>query len=132
MPKLRRRELRQRGQCEKFSTYILGRSFVVESDHKPLVPLLNTKHLDNLPPRILRFRFRPAKYDYIAQHVPGKLLYAADARSRAPTQEESGEELQEEVEAYMWIMSLCHLYLLQLIDCRHTGRHKWRMLSAQK
>ena len=26
--------------CEKFSTYILGRSFVVESDHKPLVPLL--------------------------------------------------------------------------------------------
>ena len=70
--------------CEKFSTYILGRSFVVETDHKPLVPLLNTKHLDNLPPRILRFRLRLAKYDYIAQHVPGKLLYAADALSRAP------------------------------------------------
>ena len=87
--------------CEKFSTYILGRSFVVESDHKPLVPLLNTKHLDNLPPRILRFRLRLAKYDYIAQHVPGKLLYAADALSRAPTQGESEEELQEEVEAYV-------------------------------
>ena len=87
--------------CEKFSTYILGRSFVVESDHKPLVPLLNTKHLDNLPPRILRFRLRLAKYDYIAQHVPGKLLYVADALSRAPTQGESEEELQEEVEAYV-------------------------------
>ena len=87
--------------CEKFCTYILGRSFVVETDHKPLVPLLNTKHLDNLPPRILRFRLRLAKYDYIAQHVPGKLLYAADALSRAPMQGKGEEELQEEVEAYV-------------------------------
>ena len=87
--------------CEKFSTYILGRSFVVESDHKPLVPLLNTKHLDNLPPRILRFCLRLAKYDYIAQHVLGKLLYAADALSHAPMQGRSEEELQEEVEAYV-------------------------------
>ena len=87
--------------CEKFRTYILGRSFVVETDHKPLVPLLNTKHLDNLPPRILRFRLRLAKYDYIAQHVPGKLLYATDALSRAPMQGKSEEELQEEVEAYV-------------------------------
>ena len=44
---------------------------------------------------------RLAKYDYIAKHVPGKLLYAADALSRAPTQGESEEELQEEVEAYV-------------------------------
>ena len=28
--------------CEKFSPYILGRSFAIETDHKPLVPLLNT------------------------------------------------------------------------------------------
>ena len=30
--------------CEKYSTYILGRPFLVESDHKPLVPLLNMEH----------------------------------------------------------------------------------------
>jgi len=30
--------------CEKFCTYILGKPFQVETDHKPLVPLLNTKH----------------------------------------------------------------------------------------
>ena len=47
--------------------------------------LLNTKHLDCLPPRILRFRLRLAKYDYTVVHIPGKLLYAADALSRAPT-----------------------------------------------
>ena len=41
--------------CEKFSTYILGKKFMIEMDHKPLIPLLGTKHLDNLPPRVLRF-----------------------------------------------------------------------------
>ena len=87
--------------CEKFSTYVLGRPFLIESDHKPLVPLLNTKHLDDLPPRVLRFRLRLAKYEYVAHHVPGKLLYVADALSRAPSEEEGDNELQEEVEAYV-------------------------------
>ena len=73
----------------------------MESDHKSLVPLLNTKHLDDLPPQVLRFRLRLAKYDYVAHHVPGKFLYAADALSRAPSREEGDQELQEEVEAYV-------------------------------
>jgi len=42
--------------CEKFTDYVLGRKFQIETDHKPLVPLLNTKQLDSMPPRILRFR----------------------------------------------------------------------------
>ena len=42
--------------CGKFSAYILGWHFEIESDHKPLIPLLNSKALDNLLPRILRFR----------------------------------------------------------------------------
>ena len=36
--------------CSKFSNYILGRPFLIETDHKPLVPILSTKHLDDLPP----------------------------------------------------------------------------------
>ena len=36
--------------CKKFSNYILGRPFLLESDHKPLISLLNMKHLDDLPP----------------------------------------------------------------------------------
>ena len=35
--------------AEKFSMYLLGRSFHMETDHKPLVPLLSTKSLDTLP-----------------------------------------------------------------------------------
>ena len=41
--------------AEKFSMYLLGRTFQMETDHKPLVPLLSSKNLDALPPRVLRF-----------------------------------------------------------------------------
>ena len=34
--------------CEKFTDYILGRKFLIETDHKPLVPLLNLKQLDSM------------------------------------------------------------------------------------
>ena len=85
--------------CEKFSTYLIGREFEMETDHKPLVPLLGSKHLDDLPPRILRFRLRMGRYAYTICHVPGKLLYTADTLSRAPTSPaEAARELEEEVE----------------------------------
>ena len=41
--------------CKKFSAYILDKKFMIKADHKPPVPLLGTKHLDDLPPRVLRF-----------------------------------------------------------------------------
>ena len=87
--------------CEKFTDYILGRQFEIETDHKPLVPLLSTKHLDNLPPRVLRFRLRLARFDYTISHVPGKHLYTADTLSRAPVAGSDDNSLQEEVEAFV-------------------------------
>ena len=44
--------------CDKFAEYILGKQITIETDHKPLVPLLGTKRLENMPPHILRFRLR--------------------------------------------------------------------------
>ena len=35
--------------CDKFSTFIIGKHFEIETVHKPLVPLLSSKHLDTLP-----------------------------------------------------------------------------------
>ena len=70
--------------CEKFLSYLLGKRFVIETDHKPLVPLLGTKHLDTLPPRALHFRLRLDRYDFLIHHTPGKELYTADTLSRAP------------------------------------------------
>ena len=90
--------------CEKFSTYILGKHISIDTDHKPLVPLLGNKHLDNLPPRVLRFRLRLMRFSYSIQHVPGKLLYTADTLSRAPLREESDPQTlqkQYEVESFI-------------------------------
>ena len=46
------------------ANYIIGLKIIIETDHKPLVPLFGTKNLDSLPPRILRFRLRLARFDY--------------------------------------------------------------------
>ena len=88
--------------CDKFSVYLLGKHFDIETDHKPLVPLLSSKPLDNLPPRILRFRLRMMKYDFSISHVPGKSLFTADTLSRVPTTNTSDDSvLQEETEAFV-------------------------------
>jgi len=62
----------------------LGKPIAIESDHKPLVPLLNTKNLDALPPSVLRFRLRLMDFNYAMRHVPGKSLYTVDMLSCAP------------------------------------------------
>ena len=87
--------------CEKFSDYILGSRFEIETDHKPLVPILSSKHLNDLPPRVLRFRLRMAKFDYRISHVPGKLLYTADTLSRDPILEQEQTITQEEMEMFV-------------------------------
>ena len=38
--------------CERFNDYLLGTTFHIHIDHKPLVPLLSTKNLDELPTHI--------------------------------------------------------------------------------
>ena len=70
--------------CEKFNDYILGLKFCILTDHKPLISLLGTKSLDQLPARIQRFRMRFMKYDYDIEHVPGKDLVVSDTLSRSP------------------------------------------------
>ena len=50
---------------KKLSTYILGKSFLIETDHEPLVPLLGTKCLDNMSPRILQFYLQLARFDFM-------------------------------------------------------------------
>ena len=90
--------------CEKFSTYILGKHISIETDHKPLVPLLGSKHLDNLPPRVLRFRLRLMRFSYSIQHVPGTLLYAADTLSRAPLRGNNSDPRALEKQNYLLLL----------------------------
>ena len=89
--------------CEKFSDFLIGMKFSIETDHKPLISLLGSKAISDLPPRIQRFRMRLMRYEYEIYHVPGKNLYTADALSRSPQRgmSKEDEEFQTVVEAYV-------------------------------
>ena len=78
---------------ERFSEYILGAPFTIETDHKPLVPLLTTKELHKMPPRIQRFRLRLMRFNPEVIHVSGKQQLTADALSRAPASVPSVEDI---------------------------------------
>ena len=88
--------------CEKFNDYVLGTEFTLETDHRPLVPLLSSTDLSKLPPRILRFRLRMARYSPEVKYVQGVHQNTADALSRAPTSTPTWEDLKlvEEVEEH--------------------------------
>ena len=74
----------------------------METDHKPLVPLLSSKNLDALPPRVLRFRLRLMRYDFTIAYTPGKHLCIPDTLSRAPIpSSDDSVDLQKSVEAFI-------------------------------
>ncbi|XP_048586619.1 uncharacterized protein K02A2.6-like [Nematostella vectensis] len=81
--------------CEKFSDYILGTPFTLETDHRPLVPLLSSTDLSKLPPRVLRFRRRMARYSPEVTYVQGVHQNTADALSRAPTSSPTPQDLKQ-------------------------------------
>ena len=68
---------------ERFSDYVLGLDFTMETDHKPLVPLLSTVELCKMPPHIQRFRLHLMRYNPRVVHVTGKNQITTDALSRA-------------------------------------------------
>ena len=69
--------------CLKFDQYILGMKSTIETDHKPLIPLLSEKSLDRVPPRIVRFRLALMRYHFKIKHIPGKENQIADCLLRA-------------------------------------------------
>uniref|UniRef100_A0A3B3XMK2 ribonuclease H n=1 Tax=Poecilia mexicana TaxID=48701 RepID=A0A3B3XMK2_9TELE len=61
--------------CEKFGRYLYGlNSFTLQSDHKPLIPLINSKDLHSVPLRCQRLLLRMMRYNPTAVYVPGKEL----------------------------------------------------------
>jgi hypothetical protein len=54
-------------------------SFELVTDHKPLVPILNSYSLDKLDnPRLLRLRLKMQRYSFVVRWVPGKQKSDAD------------------------------------------------------
>ena len=73
----------------KFHQYLYGRSFIIKTDHQPLLALLGgDKALPlTVSPRILRYRLKLAGYQYKMVHVAGRSMSNADGLSRLPLPE---------------------------------------------
>ena len=85
----------------------MGAKFTIETDHKPLVPLLSTTHLHSLPPGVLRFQLWLDHFSYNICYVPCKNLCTAATLSRALKAEPAPNSVafQNELEAYMHLIS---------------------------
>ena len=55
--------------CQKFDYYLVGTTFQLETDHKPLVKLLGESDLSELPLRCQRFKLRLMRYDFSIYQV---------------------------------------------------------------
>ena len=67
--------------CQRFSTYLLGRSFITESDHKPL-EMIAMKNLTNALPHLQRMLLEIQRYDVTIKYRLGAQMQLADALSR--------------------------------------------------
>ena len=88
--------------CEHFTQYLYGGpQFTLHTDHKPLIPLINTRDLGNVPLRCQRLLIRLLRYNVHAVYVPGKDMTVADALSRAPISEAEPilKDTQQDTEA---------------------------------
>ena len=75
--------------CQCFNTYVLGRPFTVESDHKPL-EMIHQKSLASAPHRLQRMLLQLHRYDTTIRYRPGQEMLLTDVLSRYPSQA-SGE-----------------------------------------
>ena len=77
----------------KCRNYLLGVSFKVKTDHKPLLGVINGRDLDavnNL--RLQRILSKLLGFQFTVEYVPGKLNEIADALSRSQVFQPEKEE----------------------------------------
>ena len=87
--------------CERFERYLIGlEHFVVLSDHKPLIPIINKKDIPDTPIRCQRMLIRLMRFNLTTIHTAGKNLVVADTLSRAPLSTTEGHR-QSEIEAHI-------------------------------
>jgi hypothetical protein len=84
----------------RFRQYMYGQSVIVETDHKPLVGLLD-KPIASCSPRIQRMRLQLQRFDFKLVYKPGKDLFIADTLIRAPSphlfQDDTTQGCEEQV-----------------------------------
>ena len=86
--------------CERFHSYIYGRTTNVETDHLPLIAI-SKKPLCDAPPRLQRLLLRLQKYNCTLSYTPGKHLVIAGTLSRAFSPREVPRTTEEDVQIHV-------------------------------
>ena len=83
--------------CQWFSTYLLGRNFIAESDHK-LLEMIAMKNLTNALPHLQRILLELQRYDVTIKYRPGAQMQLANALSHCPARASSEIKLDMQVD----------------------------------
>ena len=67
--------------CEKFHSYLYGRSIVVKTDHR-LLEQIHKRNLMQVPPSLQRMMLYLQLYDCVVKYLPGGEMVTADTLSR--------------------------------------------------
>jgi hypothetical protein len=69
--------------CKKFHYYVYGRRIIIQTDHLPLISIMQ-KDINSIPSRRLQcIKLKLSRYNVTLVYVPGKKMFFADALSRA-------------------------------------------------
>ena len=99
----------------KFRYYLLGRNFILRTDHKPLLGLFGKekKIPENANARLTRWSIFLSQFQYDLVHKSGKANCVADALSRLPIQDEFSHNVPTE---YVKMIELVENYNLSFKD----------------
>ena len=140
-PQIQRYSATERELCamrwaiKNLRPFLLGRKFIVFSDHQPLVYLQNMKLIDN---RIARTLEDLAPYEFEIRYLPGRDNIVSDALSRAPLSLEMNSEDPNMADYYIPPNSSVHLMpgggnsLFQALSTAFYGNDKQHLEIREK
>ncbi len=112
--------------CEHFHTYLYGRTFELETDHRPLEHLFNPKPRPTgkpPPARIERWILRLQEYDFKVIYRPGR-SNLADSLSRLPLATTKVSSMESCAERYV-----CNL-VEEMTPCAYGNQRNQGSLSS--
>ena len=74
---------------EKWHKYVNGRPFIIETDHKPLLPLNMKQQLNS---KCERWRLKLQQYQFTVRYIKGKHNTIADYLSRSPVDDAAHDD----------------------------------------
>lgn len=93
---------------QRFHQYLYGKTFTIETDHKPLEQIYK-KPLAAAPLRLQRLLIMLQPYDCFVKYNPGSQLYFADALSRASYDHRNFEFNDQGIEVQLDLIDLTNL-----------------------